>query len=228
MPAVFSFRSLLGIELDVVSAREKALSAVGGFGGLLAVFAVSHHLLDRQGAAMLLGSIGASAVLLFAVPRGQLSQPWPLLGGHLLSATIGVTCARFIGSQELAAACAVGLAIAAMHQLKAIHPPGGATALTAVMGGSAVRSMGYGFVFQPVLLNVVVMLIFAVAFNALLPWRRYPAALNRSVGPAPISAPEHEEVLAALRRVDSFVDITEADLIALHRLLNAERRSGLG
>ncbi|MCC6434264.1 MAG: HPP family protein [Acidimicrobiales bacterium] len=217
---------MLGIELDVVSWREKVLSAVGGAGALLAVFAISHHLLDRQGAAMLLGSIGASAVLLFAVPHGQLSQPWPLLGGHVLSATIGVSCARFIDSQELAAACAVGLAIGAMHQLKAIHPPGGATALTAVMGGAGVRSMGYEFVLQPVLLNVVVMAAFAVAFNAVLPWRRYPAALIRRPG-LPVTPPEHEEVLAALRRVDSFLDITEADLVALHRLLNAERTNGL-
>ncbi|MFX8373896.1 HPP family protein, partial [Acinetobacter baumannii] len=80
-------------------------------------------------------SMGASAVLLYAVPHGALSQPWAVLAGHAVSAVAGVAAARNISDPALAAAVAVGTAILAMHYLRAIHPPGGATALTAVVGG---------------------------------------------------------------------------------------------
>ena len=170
--------------------------------------------------------MGASAVLLFAVPHGQLSQPWPVAVGHVFSAVIGVTCARLIPYTPLAAACAVGLSIGFMHQFKCIHPPGGATALTAVIGGEGVWRLGYGFVWSPVALNVLVIVTVAVAFNYLFPWRRYPASLNRR--PKPVGQGEeisHEEVIAALRSLDSFVDVTEDDLVRLYQILSGKHTS---
>lgn len=215
----------LGVELDPVSWREKALSGLGGFLALWLVIMVSGSALHFEGAALLIASMGASAVLLFAVPHGPLSQPWPVLAGHTFSAIIGVWCARHIASFPLAAAVAVGLSIAMMHQAKCIHPPGGATALTAVAGGPAIHQLGYSFVLYPVLLNAVLMVIIAVGFNALFSWRRYPAIWApqhpAEAGDQPIT---HEEVVAALESFDSFVDITESDLIHLHHLLS--RRIG--
>jgi CBS-domain-containing membrane protein len=221
---VTALRELLGVELDEVSWREKLVSVLGGAISILAIVGISHHLLGLQGAQMLIASMGASAVLLFAVPHGQLSQPWPVLAGHLSSALIGVTCAKVIPNTELAAACAVGLAIGAMHQFNYVHPPGGATALTAVVAGPAVTSLGYGFVWRPVLLNALTIVVVAVLFNAAFPWRRYPAALaRRSPQGAPTPGRDddatHEQILAALRSLDSFVDVTEADLRRLHRML---------
>ena len=211
----------LGIELSAVSRREKLVSRCGGFLAILFLVLISQHTLHLPHATGLIASMGASAVLLFAVPHGQLSQPWPVLGGHCLAAVIGVSCARWIPSAAVAGACAVGLSIGAMHQLKCIHPPGGATALTAVLGGPAVRELGYGFVFCPVFANCLVMLGVAVFFNSFFGWRRYPAAWNRR--PEPVSAdpqePSHEEVIAALRTLDSFVDISEDDLVSLVRIL---------
>lgn len=167
--------------------------------------------------------MGAGAVLLFAVPHGQLSQPWPAFGGHLLSSIIGVTCAKWIAYPPLAAALAVGLSIGVMYQFKCLHPPGGATALTAVIGGPALHAMGYKFVLFPVLLNAVTMIALAVLFNAFFGWRRYPAFLNRpSVPPRRSSehrVPSHDEVVTALRSLDSFVDITEEDLVRLLQIL---------
>lgn len=121
--------------------------------------------------------MGASAVLLFAVPHGQLSQPWPVLGGHLISAFIGVACAKWIPNLTLAAPVAVALAIGAMHYLRCIHPPGGATALTAVIGGPALRALGFHYVVTPVLLDTLAILLVAVLFNGFFAWRRYPAVL---------------------------------------------------
>lgn len=132
-------RQWIGVELDEVSPLERFVSALGAGTSLLVIVLISHHALGLDGAPMIIASMGASAVLLFGVPHGQLSQPWPVLAGHVGAAVIGVTCARLIANTELAAALAVALTVAAMHQFKFIHPPGGATALTAVIGGPAVK-----------------------------------------------------------------------------------------
>lgn len=227
LPTVLSsLRAWIGVELDEVSHKEKLVATLGGALSILGILAVTHHALGYEGAPMLIASMGASAVLLFAVPHGQLSQPWPVLAGHLLGALIGVTCGKAIGNVELAAACAVGLTIGAMHQLRAIHPPGGATALTAVVGGPAVRSLGYSFAWHPVLLNGLVIVAVAVVFNAAFPWRRYPAHFGRPRRSAP-AAPEvsHEAIVAAMRSLDTFVDVTEEDIALLY---DAIRRRAAG
>ncbi len=158
---------------------EKWLSAAGGLIALGAVLVISEAQLGLSSAAGLVASMGASAVLLFAVPHGPLSQPWPLFGGHLVSAFIGVVCAQVISQPIPAAALAVGIAIGAMHYLRCIHPPGGATALSAVTGGEAVHQLGFQYVLTPVMLNVMTILLVALLFNAPFSWRRYPAAWAR-------------------------------------------------
>lgn len=211
----------LGVELDPVSWKEKIVSGVGGVLAIFMVTLISQEALHLTGAAMLIASMGASAVLLFAVPHGQLSQPWPVIAGHGFSAFIGVFCAQHITNIPLAAASAVGLSIFVMHLCKCIHPPGGATALTAVIGGAGVHGLGYSFVWCPVLLNALIMVGIAVAFNLLFKWRRYPAFWNRQPKAEPGDQEiTHEEVVAALESFDSFVDITEDDLIRLHHLLS--------
>lgn len=194
---------------------------------MLVLILVTGRILDLSGATAVVASMGASAVLLFALPHGQLSQPWPVIGGHCLSAMIGVACARWIGRPDLAAACAVGLSIGVMHQLKCIHPPGGATALTAVLGGNAIHAMGFHFVLLPVLLNSVVMVVLAVLINLGFHWRRYPAACCKPSPagrlPAGTHVPSHEEVVAALRSLDVFVDVSEQDLIEIWRVLSEQQ-----
>lgn len=220
------WRNWLGIELSPVSTKEKLLSMLGGFLSLLALVLISRSVLHVSGAAAVIASMGASAVLLFAVPHGQLSQPWAVIAGHGFSALIGVACAKWIPSPEIAAACAVGLSIGAMHQFKCIHPPGGATGLTAVLGGPAIHDLGFKFVFQPVLANALAMVSIAVIFNAFFAWRRYPTFVAKrretprgTATGATAAEPSHEAVVAALRSLDSFVDITEDDLIRLVGLL---------
>jgi CBS-domain-containing membrane protein len=210
-----------------VSEREHWVSSAGGLVGILAVLWVSHFWLGSHGGVLAIASMGASAVLLFAAPHGAFSQPWPVFGGHLVSALVGVSCARWlVGEPMLAASLAVGLAIAAMYSLRCLHPPGGATALYAVLGGESVHALGYGYLFSPVLLNVVVLLAVAVAFNYPFAWRRYPQCWHRRSQPVAARANEsmipHSSLVYALSQLDTFVDISEDDLQRIYALALGE------
>ncbi len=215
-----------GIEPSRASHLEKFVSAVGGFAGIFGVAWVSWYFVGPQAAMLVVASMGASAVLLFAVPHGPLSQPWALIGGHLVSAIIGVSCVKLLGTGFFSAALAVSLAIGAMHYLRCIHPPGGATALTAVLAGGVTHRLGYMYVLTPVMLNTLIIFTVALAVNAFFPWRRYPVALVRWRGPSPSEkedegvVPEisHGDFVYALRQMDSFIDVTEADLAHLYEL----------
>lgn len=225
--------SLLERFLDLttgsVSHTERLVSTLGGGVAILAILVVSAQSLGSGGALLIVPSMGASAVLLFAVPHGALSQPWNVLGGHLISALIGVSCFLLVPHIFTAAGLAVGLAIGAMYYLRCIHPPGGATALAAVIGGDTTHALGYRFVLTPVLENVLVILFVAVVFNYLFKWRRYPAWLvveDESPGGDEKSPIEHADLVAALAQIDSYIDVSEHDLMRIYELATgqADRR----
>lgn len=217
---------VFGWRANATSHLEKTLSALGAFCGIGLIYAVTHWLLPSEAALWVVASMGASAVLLFAVPHGVLSQPWAVLGGQCLSAVIGVACARWLPDSPLAPALAVALSILAMHYARCIHPPGGATALTAVVGGPVIHDLGFNFVLLPVLMNVSVILLAAFLFNSLFPWRRYPVALARL--PEPPKAPSGmapEDFYHALRQVDSYIDIQFDDLLEIMQLAEQHARA---
>jgi len=220
--------SLLARFLDFtpgsVSHTERLVSTLGGGVAILAILTVSAHYLGTTDALLIIPSMGASAVLLFAVPHGALSQPWNVLGGHLVSALIGVTCFLLVPHTFAAASLAVGLAIGAMYYLRCIHPPGGATALAAVIGGETTHALGYRFVLTPVLENVLVILLVAVVFNYLFKWRRYPAWLAAKKEPAHGGKPsiEHADLVAALGQIDSYIDVSEYDLLRIYELATGQ------
>ncbi len=220
----------LGVELYHVSHTEKLASALGAFLGILLIFYTSNYFISGTASYLIVASMGASAVLLFAVPHGRLSQPWSLIGGHLISALIGVSCAILIPDTIIAASAAVGLSVGAMYYLHCIHPPGGATALTAVVGGTEIQQMGYQFMLTPVLINVLVILCVAVCFNYFLKWRRYPS--SQAIRPAAISngsdnlgseytygSITHEDFVYALSEFESYIDISENDLLSIYELV---------
>jgi CBS-domain-containing membrane protein len=226
-----AFFKYLGIEFSPVSHAERLISALGGFLAILLILVISSRFVDGPGVALIVASMGASAVLLFAAPHGALAQPWNVIGGHLVSAVTGVACARYIPGTELAAAASVGLAIGAMHYLRCIHPPGGATALTAVIGGAGIEALGYQYIFTPVLLNVAVILLVAVLFNALFHWRRYPAAVSGkpplpALTTEPYAPVTHADLVYALSQIDSFIDVTEEDLLRIYKLATRHRDTG--
>lgn len=213
---------LLGISHTFASHTEKIISAVGGFLAILCILFISQWAIGSQESAIIVASMGASAVLLFAVPHGQLSQPWSVLGGHVISAIIGVTCFKLFPNEIVAASLAVGIAIGAMYYLHCIHPPGGATALSAVIGNETVHELGYHYVITPILINVLIILLIAVMFNYLFHWRRYPSYLqkqNTKKTPESHSKITHEDFTYALSQIDSFIDINEHDLLYLYELI---------
>lgn len=217
-------RDALGIAADTTTHGEKLVSGLGAVLGILAVFYGTQWYLGEEALAWVLASMGATAVLLFAVPHGALSQPWAVLPGHVLSGSIGVGCATWLPEGWLAAALAVGLSVSAMHYARCMHPPGGATALAAVIGGPEIQALGFGFLLAPVLLNVLTILSVAVVFNGLFPWRRYPAVLARRHQPVPVSEHtelpvlEESDLQAALEGINSLIDVTPEDLAELLEL----------
>lgn len=154
---------------------EIVWSWVGAFIGIAAVAYLHYGWLEGTDLVMIIGSFGASAVLAYGAIRSPLAQPRNLLGGHVLSAVVGVAFYQMLGAWPwLAAAGAVATAIAVMHATKTLHPPGGATALIAVIGSDKVHHLGYAYVAMPVALGALIMLLVALVVNNIPVSRRYP------------------------------------------------------
>lgn len=219
--------NFLGLQPYRTGHTEKLISGLGAFCGIFAVFYTSSFFVEGVASYIIVASMGASAVLLFAVPHGPLSQPWALIGGHFFSAIVGVSCAKYVPDVFLAAPLAVGIAVSVMYYLNCIHPPGGATALSAVVGGESVHQLGYQFVLTPAMINVFTILTIAIAFNYLFQWRRYPAYLAQLPAtevetdeePPTREVITHEDFVYALSEFDSFLDISESDLLTIYDLV---------
>jgi CBS-domain-containing membrane protein len=217
-------KAWLGIERDETGWKEKIVASAGGFLAIAGLVGFGRYFFGPAHEDFLVLSMGATTFLLFVVPLGKLSQPWPVVGGHVLSAFVGVACHKLIPDTMLAAGCAVGFAVLGMQLLGCLHPPGGSTALIAVLAGSKVSDLGYSFAIWPVGLNALALVLFAVAFNFWFPWRRYPARFHHTKPPAAGSGVTHEAVIAAVRSIDSFIDVTEDDIVRLYESLSASDR----
>jgi len=158
-----------------VALSEVLWSWTGAVIGIALVGLLHARMVDQAGQALLIGSFGATAVLVYGAIRSPLAQPRNVLGGHVLSALIGVCAQEILGATPwLAAAVAVATAIAVMHLTKTLHPPGGATALIAVIGGDSVHSLGYMYALVPAGLGAVILLLVALVVNNIPKGRRYP------------------------------------------------------
>jgi CBS-domain-containing membrane protein len=163
------FLNVIGFSSHTTNYTEKVISTVGGFLGIFGILLVSQWLLGPEVAVMIVPSMGASAVLLFAAPHAPFSQPWNVIGAEKL------------------------------------------------------HDLGYAYVYEPILLNAVLILLVAIAFNGIFRWRRYPAHLHareetvepEMQGYEPI---KHEDFVYALSHIDTFVDITEEDLLKIYEL----------
>lgn len=158
------------------AASREILSAWLGSCLSIAVIALlERYATGNSGVPLLIGSFGASAVLAFGAIRSPLAQPRNLVGGHFLSALVGVSCyLLFSNTLWLASCLAVATAIALMHLTKTLHPPGGATALIAVTGGEGIHQLGYWYAFVPCLLGALLMLAIALVVNNIPREQRYP------------------------------------------------------
>lgn len=189
---------------------DRLLACVGALAGIALTGLACAALSPFPGALWLVAPIGASAVLVFAVPSSPLAQPWPVVGGNVLSALVGVVIAQWVPWPGLTIGLAVACAILAMSLLRCLHPPGGAVALTAVIGGPAITSAGYGFAFVPVALNSILLVVAGVLFHRI-SRHSYP---HRPVSAAGTVAPAFhpEDIDRALADLGETFDVSREDL----------------
>ncbi|MES0488365.1 MAG: HPP family protein [Leptospirales bacterium] len=159
----------------MVSLKEILWSWLGAFFGIAAVGYLHYDMLGPQGTVMVVGSFGATAVLIYGAIRSPLAQPRNVFGGHIVSAIAGVVSWQlFSQTPWFAAAFAVATAIAFMHVTRTLHPPGGATALIAVIGGAKIQSLGFAYVVSPIFTGIFIMMAVSLFFNNIVKWRKYP------------------------------------------------------
>ena len=137
--------------------RMRSILPAAFAGTSIVVIALLTSLLMPVGGPAVIASMGAAAVIVFQFPDSPAARPWSILGGHLLSATIGVVVSQLVDDRTVAAGLAVGLSLGAMQVCRCMHPPGGGTAMVAVLGGAAVQDAGFRFVILPTLVNAIIL-----------------------------------------------------------------------
>jgi len=207
-----------------VAGRERLRACAGALTGILLTGLMTRWMLGASAPLpLLIAPMGASAVLLFALPASPLAQPWSIIGGNLVSGAVGITCASWIADPILGAALAIAGAIGAMFACRCVHPPSGAVALTAVLGGPLIHALGYRFLLAPVGLNSLLLLLVALAYNNLTR-HRYPhpkhlahSNTHQTADPPPgdrlgFTTADLDEVL---RGYDQILDVSRDDLETL-------------
>ncbi|HNN27908.1 MAG TPA: HPP family protein [Agitococcus sp.] len=213
--------------------KERGISAIGALIGIMLSSLMCWYALGGMNA-WYIAPMGATSVLLFAVSSSPLAQPWNMLVGNIIAGLVGVSCTLFIQNLTLAFSLAVGLSIFLMMTTDSLHPPSGAVAMTAVLGGDTVHHLGYYFVLYPVLLNSVLLLGLAIIFNRLV-GRHYPqpAQINqRSADPTPTQKVtiQPADIEYALEQHTELLDISQYDLesIILEAQQHANHRLDIG
>jgi CBS domain-containing membrane protein len=197
--------------------RDRLFAGFGALVGIGLTALLSAWLLKSGGwLPLLVAPIGASAVLLFAVPSSPLAQPWSIVGGNMISALVGVVAARLIADPALGAAVAVAGAILAMSLCRCLHPPGGAAALTAVIGGPVVMAAGWRFPFLPVALNSILLVGTGWVFHRF-SGHSYPHRPTAAAAPLL----HREDIDRALAEIGETFDISREDLDSVLTLAEA-------
>jgi CBS domain-containing membrane protein len=203
--------------LPGATARGRLFACLGAVFGV-GISGFIGALFHGQGEALpwLVAPMGASAVLLFAVPSSPMAQPWPIIGGNSLSALVGFAVGQALGHGAIACGLAVGLAIAVMSVTRSLHPPGGAAALTGAIGGSLVDSAGWWFPLAPVALNAVVLVAVGLLFHRLsghpYPHSQAPESATEDPPPTQRDGVREEDLDAVLAAIGETFDIERDDL----------------
>jgi CBS domain-containing membrane protein len=159
----------------LVDFKEHLWTFLGSFVGIGLIGFISSRYFTASDNLFLIGSFGASSVLIYGVINSPMAQPRNLVGGHVICALVGVTLYKLIPDQLwLSSALAVSISIVLMQITKTLHPPGGATALIANIGSAKIHALGYLYVLNPVLSGAVILLIVAIIFNNRTSHRQYP------------------------------------------------------
>jgi len=221
---IFYFLKYLAVDPVNLSIKFKLISLMACFCSIFFIALITKIVSPWPGYPMIVASMGASAIILFFIPGSPLAQPWPFVGGQLISATVGIACALNISEISTAAATAVGGSILLMLIFRCLHPPGAATSLTPIMAGASITSLGYSFVLVPVAINVFTMLCLTIFINRWVMGRDYPSPLpvkKVSRQRHTISEPSHHvgfsehDLSQAIEKSNVFVDMTHAELSQL-------------
>lgn len=217
-----------------VNFQERTRACIGAFFGIIITSVLTYSAVGSSSAfPLLMAPIGASAVLLFAVPASPLAQPWSIIGGNIIAATVGVTAAILFKDVVIASAFALSITIALMFALRCLHPPSGAVALSAVLGDSAIHALGYHFVIFPVGINSLLLLLVALVYNNATS-RAYPHPVGKTSDSSPKEEipPEMrfgftaEDLNDVLKEYNQIIDVSREDLqlIMQQTELHAYRR----
>lgn len=209
------FISRLLLDTASVSWRERFRSALGVIFGLFAVIMFGLLFTSQgYGSTWIVGSMGASAFLLFVLPSSPMAQPWAVIGGSCVSAFIGIACSRLIPDSLILIPMSVGLAILTMFTLRCLHAPAAALALLMPLN----RLVDFNFVLFPVLGNSVLLVMCAVIYNSLTgkPYPHYSKSLlDSSPQQKRGHIVEEEEINSVLNRYNEVLDINKSDLANL-------------
>lgn len=159
----------------LIDSKEHFFTFLGAFFGIGIIGFINSKYFVFNDNLFLIGSFGASSVLIYGAINSPLAQPRNLIGGHLVCAVVGVTIHKLIPHEIwLSSALAVSISIVMMQITKTLHPPGGATALIANIGSEKIKVLGYMYVLSPVFAGVIILFVVALIFNNLTPNRSYP------------------------------------------------------
>lgn len=158
----------------LVDFREHFWTFLGAFIGIGSIGLIQSYYLTESDNIFLVGSFGATSVLVYGVIESPLAQPRNVLGGHVVSAIVGTIVSQLISTLWLGAAVAVAASIVGMQITKTLHPPGGATALIAVIGSEKIKALGFMYVISPIASGVLILLVVAMIFNNITSSRQYP------------------------------------------------------
>lgn len=207
----------LGIQ-PATTAPRLGLAAFGGLFGIVLTAVISAQWLGKSSSLpFLVAPMGASAVLLFAVPNSPLAQPWAIVGGNVLSALCGILWLKILPDPMLAAAPAVASAIAVMSLARCLHPPGGACALTAVIGGHAITAAGWQFAWVPVGLNSVLLVTLGWIYHGAVRGNYPHRAASYLAATPPRAGYSVADIESVLAQYDELIDVSPADLDTLFR-----------
>lgn len=167
------------ISLENIDKSNMFWAWIGSFLGIIAISYFHMDILDDKDLTLVVGSFGASAVLVYGVPNSPLSQPRNLIGGHLLSAIVGVVSYKLFSSNLfLATAIAVSTSILIMQLTLTLHPPGGATSLIAVIGGEQIHELEFFYILIPVFSGALILFLIAFIVNNIPKNRAYPESFK--------------------------------------------------
>lgn len=211
----------IGVETNRTSHIERIISGVTTCSAIAIVVCATKWSMSTDVHILFFASTAATSFLVFALPHGALSQPWPVLAGQALSIIVGVSFASVLDSSMMTAALAVGVTVTLMHYFACLHPPGGATAFYFVVNFKQINVSESVVVF---IVNILIILVLAMVVNNLFYWRRYPLFwLNRKSvekhAHQVSSGIEHfnvEDLHQVLQQQDVFVDISLDELQSIY------------